>query len=70
MIAEVCAIVGTGVTIIVFIVVATWKLATILKDLALEVRGHNKRLDFHKELLDELKVEIKTSQLNHVNQGK
>jgi len=63
-VADIFAIIGSSLLVIAFVVGAAWKLANILRDLAVEVKGHNERLDFHKQLLDDLKKEVKTLQIN------
>lgn len=75
MIGDISAIIVAVFMIVFAIVGASWKLSNVLRgmtkdftdkhiELALEVRGHNKRLDAHKDILDKLEKEIKTLNIN------
>lgn len=62
MILDIVAIIISGIVLLSAIVGVGWRIGFLLGRLTQEVRGHNKRLDEHAEILENVRMECKSLQ--------
>ena len=64
MIMDILAIIISSLVIVGSIIATACKVSISLGKLAQEVRGHNKRLDTHADILETMRKEIKSIQID------